>query len=122
MKERRQYPRVSVDIPCKAHIIFPEDTFQPKEFEGRIFDLNIKGARIYLYNVPQDTFIKCLKKPGRYMKIVFNYSDIGHTKLIGKMIWYDYQSEHNDLNSGVYFEEITEKEQNIIKEILDSSK
>ncbi len=46
-KDSRATPRLKASIPCKVHLVAPEETFSPHRYEGSILDISQVGIGLF---------------------------------------------------------------------------
>lgn len=107
--ERRKYKRLTVNIPSEVSLVIPEETFQPRDFQGTILDISYGGVKVKVKGLEKELFVKLLR-PQRYMKLRFILPDNRtEVKLIGRIVYLNYFENEKKLISGVAFEEMNEE-------------
>ncbi|MCD6385990.1 PilZ domain-containing protein [Candidatus Sumerlaeota bacterium] len=117
-KERRKHKRISVNIPSEVSLVLPEDTFQPRDFQGTILDISYGGVKVVVKGLEKELFKKLLR-PQRYMKLRFFLpGERGEVKLIGRIVYLNYFEHEKKLVSGIAFEEMNEEMQARIRNLI----
>jgi c-di-GMP-binding flagellar brake protein YcgR len=118
-KENRKNKRYAINLPVKLFVLLPEETFQPKEQEGRAQNISLNGMKILVPHV-EEALYKNLLKTVRFAKVFFTLP--GSTQpmeLHGRIVWIDYSSEEKSMELGVFLDRMFPDQHRTIQTVLD---
>lgn len=105
----RAFERYQVEVPLRAQILIPEETFQPKDYIGNTLDVSRAGMRIRLADFELLFYTKLLMRP-RYIRVKLD-NPVGdfEIKITGRIVSIDYHKKNTadksgDCNLGVFFD------------------
>lgn len=121
IQERRRWPRVQVELPCEVQLLILGESFEPRIHHGCIIDLSVRGAKVRISGLPKEVFKKLLR-PDCYVKLIFSTPESeGNAKVIGKIVWMDYNSKQQLLEIGTYFEKVEPQEEKMLQQIVEQA-
>ena len=108
--EKRTGARFKQKIDAWLQILFPEETFQPKQHEAEVLDISVRGMKLLVAGVSEG-FFRSLINRKRYGRVSLIDPKTGDKlKISGLLVWYDYHSpaggtdEAGRCMMGVYFD------------------
>jgi c-di-GMP-binding flagellar brake protein YcgR len=118
-KENRKNRRYAISLPVKIFVLLPEETFQPKEQQGRAQNISLNGMKILVPHV-EEVLYKNLLKTVRFAKVLFTLPGSSRQmELHGRIVWIDYSSEEKSMELGVFLDRMIPEQQRTIQTILD---
>lgn len=106
---QRAFERYQIEVPVKAQILIPEETFQPREYGGNTVDVSKAGMRIRLGDVELAFYTKLLVRP-RYIRVRLD-NPVGdfEIKVTGQVVSIDYHKKNatdktGDCFFGIFFD------------------
>jgi len=118
--ERRRNPRYEFSVPVFLRVLVEEETFNPMRFPGRSCNISAGGMSIEIENLSEDRY-KTLIRGQRPVRVHVQASEAGgEAVFFGRILWYDYRrnSRGTSCQIGLAFEQMPEKEREILAKIL----
>jgi hypothetical protein len=104
-QNKRQTPRVPVQIDAQFSVLIPEATFQPLKYPCTVFDLSERGALVGL-KLDNDTYRMLLQKT-RFCRLNFPAGSGLPERVIGRSVWIQPEGsvETRSYKIGLFFED-----------------
>jgi hypothetical protein len=118
-QERREWPRVKVNLPCEVQLLVADKTFTPHTAAGCIFDLAVAGVKVNVPNLPKEIFQKLLRST-RYARLTFSSPDgKSQIRVMGKIVWLNFNDDQKLLETVLFFQNIAPEAEIMLQRIVE---
>lgn len=121
MKDKRRWPRVSLELPAKFALVIPGYLDASPAMDSIVLDLSERGVLVET-SLPHASFLEMLKEL-RWCRISLAEQDLPR-QIIGKIVWIDRMSadEEARYKLGVYLEDLRPADQLQLQQFVAASR
>jgi hypothetical protein len=119
VQERREWPRVKVELPCDVQLLIADRNFEPHSTTGCILDLAVRGVKVRIPHLPKGIFRKILQS-SRQARLTFSppASEVD-IRVIGTIIWMNFKNDEELLDLVLYFQNVAPEAERVLESIVE---